>query len=50
MQRMRTPLLGMVCAIVLTVAFLKGVIHATTPDLGTLMQADPAGFGPIANR
>lgn len=46
MRWLRGSVLGTLCVIAVTVAFVRGVIYATTPNVGTLVQVDASGFGP----
>ncbi|MGI9382379.1 MAG: hypothetical protein ACR2PO_04435 [Methyloligellaceae bacterium] len=39
MHRMRGPVLGLVSVLVLSVVFLRGVIHVTTPNVQDYVQA-----------
>ena len=42
--------MGTLCVIVVTVAFVRGVIHATTPNIGTVVQVDEAVISPGIDR
>lgn len=49
MRTMRGPVLGLVCVLVLTVVFLRGVVHVTTPQADAFARAGMAGVPPAPN-
>jgi len=48
MYKLYMHISSMLCVTVLMIAFLLGVIHATTPGKGLLVRADLASFGSIS--
>ena len=50
MRRMRGPVLGLVCVLILTVVYLRGVIHVTTPNVQAFVQAGMSDFTPLPDR
>ena len=47
MRRMRGPVLGLVCVLVLSVAYLRGVVHVNTPNIQPFIQADMTSLSPL---
>ena len=50
MDTLRMHLLSVLCVIVLSIVFLRGVVVATTPDIGTTFRADAVKIGSISHR
>ena len=49
MRWLRGSVMGTLCVIVVTVVFVRGMIHVTTPNIGTMVQVDASVISPSSD-